>query len=184
MVNERLIERCIREERKAQYELYRALHPMMMSVCSRYVRNKQDAVARMNIGFLKILQNIGKRRKEVPFELWARRIIINTVIDEFRKERDRKEMEAIGDPPENNGSSSVNEYLKHMEAEAFENLLKELPAMSRNVFNLFAIDGYSHAEIAEMFGISIGTSKWHVAHARTVLQQRLLQMSSLKATLR
>ncbi len=184
MVNERLIERCEREERKAQYELYRALHPMMMSVCSRYERNKQDAVARMNAGFLKILQNLGKRRKEVPFMPWARRIMINTVIDGFRREKDRKGFETIGDPPEQNGSVNVNEYLAHMEAEAFENLLKELPEMSRNVFNLFAIDGYSHAEIAEMFGISIGTSKWHVAHARTVLQQRLLQMSSLKATLR
>ena len=183
MVDEGLIQRCIREERKAQYELYRALHPMMMSVCSRYERNKQDAVARMNAGFLKILQNIGKRKKEVPFMPWARRIMINTVIDEFRKDKDRKEFEAIGDPPENNGSSSANEYLKNMEAEAFEPLLKELPAMSRNVFNLFAVDGFSHAEIAELFGISIGTSKWHVSHARNMLQQRLIGMSSLKATL-
>lgn len=184
MVNEGLIERCIREERKAQYEMYRALYPMMMSVCSRYERNELDAVSRLNMGFLKILQNLDKRRKEVPFEPWARRIMINTVIDEFRRERQRKQNEVIDGTMEDHDGNSANEYLKHMEAEAFEELLKELPPMSRNVFNMFAIDGYSHAEIAELFGIGIGTSKWHVSHARTVLQRKLMHLSNAKATVR
>ncbi|MBK9417929.1 MAG: sigma-70 family RNA polymerase sigma factor [Flavobacteriales bacterium] len=70
------------------------MHGQMMSICSRYERNKQDAVARMNQGFLKILTNIDKRRPEVPFELWARRIMINTVIDEYRKDRPRKAQES------------------------------------------------------------------------------------------
>ncbi|MDQ3101106.1 MAG: RNA polymerase sigma factor [Bacteroidota bacterium] len=184
MVNEGLIERCVREDRKAQYELYRALYPLMMSICSRYERNKQDALARVNLGFLKILQNIGKRRPDVPFEPWVRKIMINTVIDEFRKDRQRKEIETIGEVMEQKGANSANEYLKNMEAEAFELLLKELPAMSRNVFNLFAIDGFAHAEIAELFGISIGTSKWHVSHARSVLQQKLMDRTSLKVPVR
>lgn len=61
----------------------------------------------------------------------------------------------------------VNGYLNHMEAEAFADLLQRLPPMSRNVFNLFAIDGYAHAEVAELLGISEGPSKWHVSHARS-----------------
>ena len=86
MVHETLIARCVREEPKAQYELYRALHPQMMAICNRYERNKQDAVARMNQGFLKILTNLDKRRPDVPFELWTRRVMINTVIDDFRQQ--------------------------------------------------------------------------------------------------
>lgn len=184
MINEGLIAGCVREDRKAQYELYRALYPMMMSVCSRYERNEQDVLARVNTGFLKILQNIGTRKKGVPFEPWARRVIINTVIDEFRRDRMRKAHEVIGTPVETINDNSVNDYLNEMEAEAFAALLQELPPMSRKVFNLFAVDGFAHREIAAMLGISIGTSKWHVANARGVLQQSLVRNASQKEALR
>jgi len=177
MVTETLIGRCAKEETRAQYELYRALQPMMMSICSRYERNKQDATARMNQGFLRILQNIGKRRPEVPFEPWARRIMINTVIDEFRKDRTRKVNETLDAPTERPTCIDVNEYLRDMETEAFADLLLRVPPMSRNVFNLFAIDGYGHAEIAAMLGISEGTSKWHVSNARGILQDALATLA-------
>ncbi|HRH37801.1 MAG TPA: sigma-70 family RNA polymerase sigma factor [Flavobacteriales bacterium] len=155
--------------------MYRALYPQMMAICSRYERNKQDAVARVNQGFLKILTNLNKRRSEVPFELWTRRIMINTVIDDHRQQRQRKEQESLDAPLDNASSAEANEYLRHMEADAFAALLERVPEMSRKVFNLFAIDGYPHQEIAELLGISEGTSKWHVSHARQVLQQALLQ---------
>ncbi|HMC96173.1 MAG TPA: sigma-70 family RNA polymerase sigma factor [Flavobacteriales bacterium] len=177
MVTEALIARCAREETKAQYELYRELHRMMMSICSRYERNQQDATARMNQGFLRILQNIDKRRPEVPFELWARRIMINTVIDEFRKDRDRKAHEVLDVAVEPTTGIDVNGYLRHMEAEAFAELLLRVPPMSRHVFNLFAIDGFGHAEIATLLGISEGTSKWHVSNARSILQNAIAQLA-------
>lgn len=173
MVTESLIARCIRAEAKAQYELYRVLYAPLMGICSRYERNKQDAVARLNDGFLKILTNLPERRPEVPFEPWARRIMINTVIDEFRKDRKRKAMENLDAPLDSGTLLEVNDFLRHMEADAFAELLRQVPDMSRKVFNLFAIDGYAHAEIAEELGISEGTSKWHVAHARQVLQKAL-----------
>ena len=172
-----LIARCIRKDAKAQYELYRALYPMMMSVCTRYERNKQDAVAMMNAGFLKILDRISERRPEVPFEPWARRIVINTVIDAFRNTRQRKAVESLDEEMDGTNASEVNEYLQHMEAEAFAELLLRVPPMSRNVFNLFAIDGHSHAEIAQLLDISEGTSKWHVNHARGVLQRALAELA-------
>jgi RNA polymerase sigma-70 factor (ECF subfamily) len=181
MVNETLITRCLREEPKAQYELYRAMHGQMMSICSRYERNKQDAVARMNQGFLKILTNLDKRRPEVPFELWARRIMINTVIDEYRKDRPRKAQESLDASLDESTLVEVNDYLRHMEADAFAGLLQRVPDMSRKVFNLFAMDGYAHAEIAELLGISEGTSKWHVSHARQVLQQAIAQLAGQHA---
>ncbi|HRF81212.1 MAG TPA: sigma-70 family RNA polymerase sigma factor [Flavobacteriales bacterium] len=173
MVNETLIARCAKQESKAQYELYRALYGMMMGICSRYERNKQDAMDRMNQGFMKILLNLEQRRPEVPFEAWARRVMINTVIDGFRREKDRRAHEILVAPEEQPDSTTANEFLKHMEAEAFAGLLARVPPMSRNVFNLFAIDGFAHQEIATMLGISEGTSKWHVANARAILQQAL-----------
>lgn len=181
MVNEALIARCLREEPKAQYELYRALYPQMMSICRRYERNKQDAAARMNQGFLKILTSLDKRRPEVPFELWTRRIMINTVIDEYRKDKQRKESERLDAPLDQGTLQEVNDYLRNMEADAFARLLERVPDMSRRVFNLFAIDGFAHAEIAEQLGISEGTSKWHVAHARQVLQQAIAQLAGREA---
>ena len=177
MVDESVIARCIREEPKAQYEMYRALYGMMMSICSRYERNRQDAAALMNQGFLKILQNLGKKRSEVPFEPWARRIVINTVIDGYRKERERKEQETMEQPLEQIPTAEVNDYLRQMEAEAFAELLECVPKMSRNVFNLFAIDGFAHAEIAQLLNISEGTSKWHVSNARGILQQAIARLA-------
>ena len=178
MVRENLISECIRKDPRAEHELYKAMYPMMMSICTRYERNRQDAAARMNEGFLKVLTNLGKRRPEVPFEAWARRIMINTVIDNFRKERERKAHETMDVPVNEHIGAEVNDYLRQMEAEAFAELLQRVPEMSRKVFNLFAIDGFSHAEIGEMLGISAGTSKWHVSHARQTLQQAIARIAT------
>lgn len=173
MISDELIARCVRQESRAQYELYRALYGTMMSICSRYERNLSDAKDRMNQGYLKILENIGNKGKDVPFEPWARRIIINTVIDGFRKEKRRPEHERLDEAPITQGSTGINDYLEHMEIEELTALMQALPNMSRQVFNLFAVDGYSHAEIATMLGISEGTSKWHVSSARAQLQRVL-----------
>ncbi len=177
MVRESLIADCIRRDPRAEQELYKALYPLMMSICSRYERNRQDAAACMNEGFLKVLVNLRKRRPEVPFEPWVRRILINTVIDGFRKEKERKAMETMEVPMETHTANEVNDYLRHMEAEAFAELLVRVPEMSRKVFNLFAIDGFSHAEIGRMLGISTGTSKWHVSHARQLLQRTIAELA-------
>lgn len=181
MVEPRLIERCVQGEQKAQYELYRLLHGRMMAICSRYERNKQDAVDRMNQGFLKVLTHLEQRRPEVPFELWVRRIMINTVIDNHRKESPRKATEMLDAPLDEGQLCEVNDYLRSMEAEAFAEMLRQVPDMSRKVFNLFAIDGYAHHEIADMLQISVGTSKWHVAHARHVLQLAIAQLATAHA---
>ena len=85
---------------------------------------------------------------------------------------------------DDHNASTANDHLREIEAEAFERMLQCLPPMSRNVFNLFAIDGYSHAEIAEMLMISTGTSKWHVSNARQILQKALIEHASHKATVR
>ncbi|MBK8341308.1 MAG: sigma-70 family RNA polymerase sigma factor [Flavobacteriales bacterium] len=182
MVTESLILRCVQQEPKAQYELYRALYRQMMSITTRYERNQQDAVARMNQGFLKILTGIGDRRPEVPFELWSRRIMINTVIDAFRRDKRRKAQEVLDAQMDLPEASEVNDYLRHMEADALNDLLLRVPPMSRNVFNLFAVDGCSHAEIAELLGIGESTSKWHVHHARNLLKKAVGESARTQTT--
>ncbi|MBK9420835.1 MAG: sigma-70 family RNA polymerase sigma factor [Flavobacteriales bacterium] len=177
MVRDSLLADCIRKDPRAEHELYTALYPMMMSICSRYERNRQDASARMNDGFLKVLLNLKNRKPEVPFEPWVCRIMINTVIDNFRRERERKAHETMDAPVSEYAVAEVNDYLRNMEAEAFAALLQRVPEMSRKVFNLFAIDGFSHVEIAKMLGIKEGTSKWHVSHARQTLQQAIAQIA-------
>ena len=174
MVTEALIQGCIQRDERAEYALYKALYPMLMGICARYERNTQDAAATLNAGFLKILTGLNARPSGAPFEAWARRIVINTVIDRYRRERPRREHEQLVDDPPTE-VAVANDYLKEVEAEELRRVIASLPPMSRNVFNLFAIDGYPHAEIAELLQISEGTSKWHVNHARTLLKRALAE---------
>jgi RNA polymerase sigma factor (sigma-70 family) len=161
-------------DRKAQYALYRVCFPVLMAVCVRYKRDEQEAAAAVNNGFMKILQNLDRyRREEVPFEAWIRRIMINTVIDEFRREKKWRELTVFTDTIEKEHPKepiSWNEAEQRLDVQHLEDMLRRLPRVTQQVFNLFALDGFTHREIGEMLAISEGTSKWHVNHARTQLQ--------------
>lgn len=160
-------------ERKAQYQLYRLCFPVLMAVCLRYRNDQSDALAALNDGFLKILQNLDRYPAEAPFEAWIRRIQINTLIDQFRREAKWRESVVLSEQvehPVGSGRVDWNEADRRFDVEQLEVLLQRLPPVSRQVFNLFALDGYSHAEIGDMLGISEGTSKWHVSFARGQLR--------------
>ncbi|MEL6593072.1 MAG: RNA polymerase sigma factor [Bacteroidota bacterium] len=181
-----ILEGCIREDRRAQAAFYRQCFSLLMSVSIRYVKQEADAVALVNLGFLKILQNLERKKANVPLEAWIRRIMINTIIDEFRKHRRYRETHQqteFTDTDRYDSYTDLNEAALKMEAEALEALIQRLPSMSQQVFNLYAIDGYSHKEIAEMLGMSDGTSKWHVAFARKKLKQWLVESQELSKTL-
>ncbi len=161
-------------DRKAQYALYRVCFPILMAVCMRYKRDQSEAASALNVGYLKIIQNLDRyKRDEVPFEAWIRRIMINTIIDEFRKDKKWREMTVFAEKIESvytNEPIQWNEAEQKMSVQYLEALLKKLPPMTQQVFNLFAIDGYSHKEIGVMLDMSEGTSKWHVSTARSQLQ--------------
>lgn len=163
-----------RGDRKAQYALYRVCFPVLMAVCSRYKRDQQETVAAVNTGFLKIINNLDKyRRDEVPFEAWIRRVMINTMIDEFRREKQWRELTVFTDAIERaypDEPINWNEAEQRLDVQHLENLLRRLPPVTQKVFNLFALDGFSHREISEMLDMSEGTSKWHVNNARQQLQ--------------
>lgn len=172
-INPQLIKDCARGDRKAQFQLYRSCFGLLMSVCLRYRKNEDDAAEILNVGFMKVLTNLDKYKDKVPFEAWIRRIMINTLIDDFRKNRKVKELiESTDFEHEEIFTSSVNynEADLHFDADDLQNMVNQLPPMSRKVFNLYAIDGYSHKEVGAVLGISDGTSKWHLSFARKKLQ--------------
>lgn len=173
-IDEALIRACQERDRKAQHRLYRECYSFLMNICMRYQHNREDGEALLNQAFLKILNGIPKYRSEVPFALWIRRIMINTVIDEFRKNRKTNELTEFADftePEDRFDSATMNTYVDKMNVEQLEKLIGKLPDMSRKVFNLYAVDGFAHKEIAALLGMSEGTSKWHVNFARTKLKE-------------
>lgn len=174
MVSQEVINGCKKKDRKAQEVLYKSCYGYLMGVCRRYYKNNDDAESILNQAYLKILTNIKKYREDVPFRLWARRVTINTIFDEFRKQKRYREAMVITDNTSDEYSSAsiaFNEGDQKMDAEALFALLDELPDVSRKVFSLHAIDGYPHREIGELMNISVGTSKWHVGNARKKLME-------------
>ncbi|MGP8214336.1 MAG: RNA polymerase sigma factor [Bacteroidia bacterium] len=173
-----LITACIRKERKAQYELYKQTYRYLMSICIRYTQSYEEAQEVLNTGFLKILNNLDKYQPPVPFKSWIRKIIINVLIDEFRKQKKYKEnIKYVEDYEELPLTGALNEAISKMDVEEIHKLIVQLPPMSQRVFNLFVVDGFEHKEIATMLGISEGTSKWHLHFSREQLKIMLTKMA-------
>ncbi len=178
MLNHQLLHDAAKGDRRAQFQLYKSCFSVLMSVCARYRRSDDEAVAMVNEGFLKIVNNLPKYSPETPFEAWIRRIMINTLIDDFRKNRKVNELienQDFTNHQNQDGLVDFNTADLNFDASQLEGMIRALPPMSQKVFNLFAIDGYGHLEIADLLGISEGTSKWHLSFARQRLKEMLVQ---------
>lgn len=181
MIDLQLRQDAQRGDRRAQFQLYQRCFNLLMSVCMRYRKSEDEAVAMVNAGFLKIVQSLDKYKEPVPFEAWIRRIMINTLIDDFRKNRKVNELiedRDFTDTDNQNGLVDFNTADLDFDASQLEAMIRTLPPMSRKVFNLYAIDGYNHKEIGSMLNISDGTSKWHLSSARSKLKD-LIQREGL-----
>lgn len=176
-INRQLLAAISEGDEKVIFQLYRYCHDQLHSLCRRYVNSEDEVGSILNMGFLKIVKNIKNYQPQVPFEAWIRRIMINTAIDQYRK--NKKYRETISYPEEltnhANGQESINynEADLQFDAEQLLQLIQKLPPVSKAVFNLYAMDGYSHKEIGKMLNISEGTSKWHLSNARKRLQDLL-----------
>lgn len=176
---EQIIAACKKNDRRAQEKLYEWAFTKLMPTCMRYHKNEEDARNVLNLGFVKICKNLDKLKEGTPFEAWVRRIMTNTIIDEFRKNKnylqlvDQKETDR---ELEIHGLSVDNGVWSKLEMDSLMGLLKRLPDVSRKVFNLYVIDGYSHKEIGNMLNISDGTSKWHLSNARKLLREMVLKL--------
>lgn len=172
-----LITACIRNERKAQNDLYKQSYGFLMSICRRYANSMYEADDLLNIGFLKILNNLDKYQPKIPFGIWMRRVMINVIIDEFRKTKQQHEkINYVENYQDNQVLFDLNGALEQMGLDDILSCIGKLPQMSQKVFNLFAIDGYGHKEIADMLGMTEGTSKWHVNSARQKLQEMIKEL--------
>jgi RNA polymerase sigma factor (sigma-70 family) len=167
-----LIALCIKRDRKAEYELYKQSYSYLMSICMRYSRDKDTASEMLNAAYLKILTSLTSYKPEIPFKSWIRRIMVNTLIDEYRKnKREKEKVSYVEEYFDSTDFSDVNEALSRISCQQILEQINRLPEATRKVFNLFAIDGYSHKEIGEMLEISEGTSKWHLNAARQKLKE-------------
>ncbi len=174
-----LIKKCLNEDRKAQFELYRLCFAFMMRICFRYTKQRADAEALLNLAFCKVLFGLEKCDPQYPFGAWLKRITVNTAIDEYRKNARR-----IESYPEGVVEDTFNDFdplNQQFAAEELMQMIRELPEQSRQIFNLYAIDGYMHKEISEMLGVGISASKWHVANARKLLKARMYEQKKMAA---
>src|SRR4051812_40148305 len=173
-----LIQACIKGERKAEYELYRVTYSYLMSICIRYTRNADRAKEVLNIGFLKVLTHLNKYHTEVPFKPWIRRVMINTLINEYKKEKIHYgNIQYVEDYYETDKYADINMAIGKINAEQIYGFIAKLPPASQQVFNLYFIDGFKHREIAELLHITEGTSKWHLNSAREKLKEMLKEIN-------
>lgn len=163
-----LIKDCVKQKPKAQKELYDLFAPRMMAVCLRYVKSEAEAQDILQEGFLKVFLKIKKFKDNGSLEAWIRKIMVNTAIDFIRKEKHYLHQIEIKDEiiP-----GQQEEILAALEAEQLMEIIRELPDGYRWVFNLYAIEGYSHAEIGEQLQISESTSRSQYTRARALLRR-------------
>lgn len=173
MDEKKLIEGCKKQDRKCQNALYKKYFPLLTSIALRYYENKDEALAGLNFGFLKVLQNMDKYDDTFAFATWVRRILVNHFIDEFRKNNQYVSSIHLSSFEEYDEPVEYGEMDAYMEEEELRFMLQSLPKVTAKVFNMYAIDGYKHKEIAELLKISDGTSKWHVSEARKRLKAQI-----------
>lgn len=169
-----LIRKCKAGDRKAQELLYKQFAAKMMGVCLRYATDKMEAEDMLQNGFIKVFQKLDDYRGAGSFEGWVRRIMVHTSIEYYRKHHKNLQLVEI----EESGTCEPvsGRYASSLEAKDLMLLIQQLPAGYRMVFNLYAIEGYSHREIADMAGITEGASKSQLSRARALLKQKIEQL--------
>ena len=169
-----LIKKARKGNREAQNEIYKRFSPTMLGLCRSYVRDIHYAEDVMITGFFKVFKNLNSFKGEGSFEGWIRKIMVRQCIDHLRK----KSPEQFHDPESLNSAelTSGGDLPDSLEVEALQNLIDEMPDGYRTVFLLYAVEGYSHKEIATQLEISESTSKTQLFKARKLLQQKLAGM--------
>ncbi|UXX78388.1 sigma-70 family RNA polymerase sigma factor [Reichenbachiella carrageenanivorans] len=167
-----LIRQCKRQDRRAQRWLYEQQAPVMLTVCRRYIGDADMAEELMISGFAKVFAKLDQYQAQGSFQGWIRRIMVTTCLEWIRKNRQLyKEV----DLDEINPSVDYETVDHHLEAEDLMQVITQLPQGYRTIFNLYAIEGYSHQEIADQLGLSVNTSKSQLSRARQWLQKQLAQ---------
>ncbi len=165
-----LIQAVIKQEEWAQRKLYEMYYGRMMGVCLRYANNKEDALDILQDGFVKVFRKIHKYNQGTSLNAWIHRIMVNTSIDYYRREK-RRQTENLEEAARH--ISYDASALSSLRQEEIISALGELTPAYRTVFNLFAIEGYAHKEIADFLMIAESTSRSNLLKARTQLKEIL-----------
>jgi len=172
-----LIRLCKRKNASAQKLLYNTFHSSLLGICMRYGKSKAEAEDILQVSMIRIFKNIGSFSGTGSFEGWMKRIVVNTAIDNFRK---NNKFYYHQDIDEINGTAyAALDISNNLEVRDILNTVQQLPTGYRMVFNLFAIEGFSHKEISVKLGISENTSKTQLLKARKSLRKKLESMNKL-----
>ncbi|WP_245820765.1 RNA polymerase sigma factor [Saccharicrinis aurantiacus] len=166
-----IIKQCRKNKPAAQKELYQLFSPRLFGVCLQYCKDRTEAEDNLQEGFIKIFSNIKQFNFQGSFEGWMRRIMVNTIIASFRK----KNPVYFTDNIEDFERDYIEEQVEESKVKLPEllKLIEELPPKYKLVFNLYALEGYTHSEISEILSISEGTSKSNLSRARKLLKDKL-----------
>lgn len=169
--NVQLIQGCAANDRRSQELLYRQYYKPLLALCFRYTRNQEDAIEVLHDGFLKIFKNIREYdASKSSLFTWVTTIMVRSSIDFLRK----RKFETVNIEWSEATEPSVDaDILRYKSAEEIYFFLKQLPPATCTVFNLYAVEGYSHKEIAALLNISEGTSKWHLSEAKKQLARQV-----------
>jgi RNA polymerase sigma factor (sigma-70 family) len=175
----KIIKGCLNGDRRDQELLYRRHAAKLYAVCLQYSGNDEEARDILQEGFIKIFENLDRYKNEGSFEGWMRRITVNTALERFRSRHNLYRVDDIDTIKEPDAEPDNQDYAG-LEANDLLEIIRELPTKYRMVFNLYAIEGYSHKEISKMVNISEGTSKSNLSRARVILQRRVGSYTGLK----
>jgi RNA polymerase sigma factor (sigma-70 family) len=170
-IDDKLVDNVIAQNRIAQRTVFDRYKSMMMGICLRYCKSRDEAEDVMMEGFMTIFSEAHTFRRDGAFEQWMKRIMINTAINNYRKNLKHYFHSDIDEIDERTLIKS--EIAENYSAKDLMKILLELPEGYRVVFNLYAIEGYKHKEIAKMLDITIGTSKSQLSKARKMLQGKV-----------
>mgnify|MGYP002621933992 CR=1 FL=1 len=170
MTEEELVRRCAQNDPLAQKGLFERFNRKMMGVCLRYSNDRDDAEDILQMGFIKVFENIGSFKGSGSLEGWVRRIMVNTALNHYRQNKRSRESVSLDDVDYMLEGSETGPG-DNMQAKELLKMVQKLPPGFRAVFNMFAIEGYSHKEIGQILEISEGTSKSQYARARAFLQK-------------
>lgn len=171
-----LIGGCIRKDRGSQKMLYKVFYGFSMGICLRYANNRDEASEVMNQGFFKVFTRIDTYDTTRPFKAWLGKIMTNVSIDYYRANLKMAYAEDL-DKAENITDGELPD--RKLNYEDLLAMVQRLPNAYRTVFNLYAIEGYTHEEIGEMLDISSGTSKSNLHKARQKLKQMILEAENV-----
>ncbi|XOV95037.1 MAG: RNA polymerase sigma factor [Bacteroidota bacterium] len=169
-IDRKLIKECIRNERTAQKQLYQSYYAYAMSICLRYSNSKDDAVEILNDGFMKVFKYLKGFDVKKPFRPWFGRIMVNAAIDHFNRNKSKIEisqLEKALNLPDREG------IIQGISYDEIIDMMQQLPPSYRTVFNLYVVEGFTHEEIANQLGVTVGTTKSNLFKARRYMRDIL-----------